>query len=139
METAWYTVRVPLITRLSLVMRNEHSVWRQHWGSLAVHFSSSRAVFPTLAICLGFVLALYMVRLTNSCPTEITLHIPPQQRVSVRESSHHAVTDNALDSVSDYFILQKFVCDNYGTLSAFMIKPAVWNFCLSPLAIQPFL
>lgn len=60
MEITCYTVSVPLITCLSLVMRNEHSVRWQHFGSLDDQFASSRAVFPIVAICLGSVCSLHV-------------------------------------------------------------------------------
>lgn len=72
--------QVPLITHLSLVMRNEHSVCRRYLGHWLVIYALSRAVFPTFAICLGFLLALIMVGLTNGCLSEITLSTAPQQR-----------------------------------------------------------
>lgn len=57
----------------------KHSVHWQHCGLLDDHFSSSHAIFPTLAICLGLDLALEMVWLTEGCLSESRLHFTPQQ------------------------------------------------------------
>ncbi len=124
---AWCTIRVPLITRLSLVMPNDCSEWRKHFGSLADHFASSCAIFTTLAICLVVDLALLMVWLTIGCLSEIMLHIHMEQPVSAWGASNHAEANNVQDSLCHSRILLNYkvlfvTCSGFATFMNMFIS-----------------